>query len=164
MSLFGSCQLQVTIGQGFDDSVRLSSNGDTEFYAMPVYLDQNDALALWRKALCASVRDEGPDLSARQMSILLMVFNVKQKHTVRDLALNLNISKPAISRALNRLNTLGYIRRRVDDYDRRSIHVECTEKGALYLANFAEDISKAGRELESPTPFEAGTPKASVDF
>ena len=131
---------------------------------MPVYLDQNDARALWGKALCASVRAEGPDLSARQMSILLTVFNVKQQHTVRELALNLNISKPAISRALNRLNSLGYIRRRVDDYDRRSIQVECTEKGALYLAKFAEDVSKAGRELESPTPFEAGTPKASSDF
>ncbi|MGZ0245445.1 MAG: hypothetical protein ACKVH1_05620 [Alphaproteobacteria bacterium] len=34
---------------------------------MPVFLNQDDALALWRDALSASVRGDGPDLSARQI-------------------------------------------------------------------------------------------------
>ena len=37
---------------------------------MPVYLNQDDALALWRDALSASVRGDGPALSARQMAML----------------------------------------------------------------------------------------------
>ena len=125
---------------------------------MPVFLSQDDALALWREALCSSVRDDGPDLSARQMSILLTVYTLAPPHTVRGLSESLNISKPAVSRALDRLGTLGYIRRRRDDYDRRSVQVQRTVKGAVFLSEFADIVSRAGRELQSPTPFEAGVP------
>ena len=31
-------------------------------------------------------------------------------------------------------------------------------KGAVFLSEFADQVSEAGRELDSPTPFEAGTP------
>jgi DNA-binding MarR family transcriptional regulator len=125
---------------------------------MPVYLNQDDALALWRDALSASVRGDGPDLSARQMAILLTVYTQPPPHTVRGLSVSLNISKPAISRALDRLGQLGIVRRRRDDYDRRSIEVQRTVKGAVFLSKFADQVSEAGRELDSPTPFEAGTP------
>ena len=125
---------------------------------MPVYLNQDDALALWRDALSASVRGDGPDLSARQMAILLTVYTQPPPHTVRGLSVSLNISKPAISRALDRLGQLGFVRRRRDDYDRRSIEVQSTVKGAVFLSKFADQVSEAGRELDSPTPFEAGTP------
>lgn len=125
---------------------------------MPIFLNEDDALALWCNALSASVRGDDPDLSARQMSILLTI-NTKQKpHTVRSLSEGLNISKPAISRAIYRLSQLGYISRRRDDYDRRSVQLELTLKGALFLAKFASQISAAGRELTSPTPFEGGVP------
>lgn len=127
---------------------------------MPVFLNQDDALALWRDALSANMRGDGPDLSARQMSILLTVYTQAPPHTVRGLSDSLNISKPAISRALDRLGQLGYIRRRRDDYDRRSVQVQRTVKGAVFLSEFADQISEAGRELDSPTPFEAGVPKA----
>ena len=125
---------------------------------MPVFLNQDDALALWRDALSASVRGDGPDLSARQMSILLTVYTQTPPHTVRGLSESLNISKPAISRALDRLGQLDFVRRRRDDYDRRSIEVQRTVKGAVFLSEFADQVSEAGRELDSPTPFEAGTP------
>ena len=125
---------------------------------MPVYLSQDDALSLWREALCAGVRDDGPDLSARQMSILLTVYTLSPPHTVRGLSETLRISKPAVSRALDRLAALGFIRRRRDEYDRRSIQVQRTVKGAVYLSEFADQISAAGRDLQTPSPFEAGTP------
>ena len=125
---------------------------------MPVYLNQDDALALWRDALSASVRGDGPDLSARQMAILLTVYTQPPPHTVRGLSVSLNISKPAISRALDRLGQLGIVRRRRDGYDRRRIEVQRTVKGAVFLSEFADQVSEAGRELDSPTPFEAGTP------
>ena len=128
---------------------------------MPVYLNEDDALTLWRDALSANVRVEGPDLSARQMSILLTVYTLPPPHTVRGLSDALSISKPAVSRALDRLGQLGYLRRRSDNYDRRSIQVELTLKGSGFLSEFAQTIIQAGRDLESPTPFEAGTPKAS---
>ena len=111
-------------------------------------LNQDDALVLWRDALSASVRGDGPDLSARQMSILLTVYTLQPPHTVRGLSESLNISKPAISRALDRLEQLGYIRRRRDDYDRRSVLVQRTVKGTVFLSEFAEQVSEAGRELD----------------
>jgi len=125
---------------------------------MPVFLNQDDALAMWRDALAASVRGDGPDLSARQMAILLTVYTEQPPHTVRGLSVTLNISKPAISRALDRLCQLGFARRRRDEYDRRSIEVQRTVKGAVFLSEFADQVSEAGRVLDSPTPFEAGTP------
>ena len=130
--------------------------------SMPVYLNQDDALALWREALAACVRGDGPDLSARQMSILLTVYTLTPPHTVRGLSDSLNISKPAVSRALDRLVQLGFVRRRRDDYDRRSIDVQRTVMGAIFLSQFADQVSEAGRELDSPTPFEAGTPPESA--
>ena len=125
---------------------------------MPVFLNQDDALALWRDALAAGVRSDGPDLSARQMAILLTVYTMPPPHTVRGLSETLNISKPAISRALDRLGQLGFARRRRDDYDRRNIEVQRTVKGAVFLSEFADQVSEAGRVLDSPTPFEARTP------
>ncbi len=125
---------------------------------MPVFLDRDDALALWREALVASLRDSAPDLSARQMSILLTVYTAPPPHTVRDLSEALAISPPAVSRALDRLCGLGYARRLSDEYDRRSMHIARTELGAAFLDAFADRISRAGRALKSRTPFEAGTP------
>ena len=87
------------------------------------------ALGLWRKALVASVRRDGPDLSARQMALLLTVYLTTPPHTVRGLAGVLNISKPAITRALDRLGEIGLVRRKVDETDRRSVLIQRTVKG-----------------------------------
>ena len=72
---------------------------------------QLQALEMWRHSLVASVRGDAPDLSARQMALLLSVYMGEGPHTVRGLAKALKISKPAISRALDRLGELSYIRR-----------------------------------------------------
>ncbi|PPR09225.1 MAG: hypothetical protein CFH41_02742 [Alphaproteobacteria bacterium MarineAlpha11_Bin1] len=128
---------------------------------MPVFLNHEDALSLWRDALAASVRGDGPDLSVRQMLIMLRVYTVQSPHTVRELSEVLNISKPAISRALDRLEKLGFVLRHRNEYDRRSVRVRGTGKGHIFMMKFAEQVSEAGRELESPTPFEAGIPLAN---
>ena len=96
-------------------------------------------LETWRKALVASVRNEdAPDLTARQLSLMLSVYLIEKPHTVRGLAADLNISKPAISRALDRLGELGFVRRKRDDSDKRSVLVQRTVKGSVYLADFAD--------------------------
>lgn len=112
-------------------------------------LRQQYALRLWCGALSASVRQDGPDLTARQMVILLRVYMEAPPHTVRGLAADLNISKPAVTRALNSLARLGYIRRKKDETDRRSVLVQRTVKGAVFLADFAEMIAAAGTRNDS---------------
>ncbi|AWU94670.1 MarR family transcriptional regulator [Azospirillum ramasamyi] len=102
------------------------------------------ALGLWRTALVASVRQDGPDLSARQLAILLQVYLTDPPHTVRGLASLLNISKPAVTRALDRLSVLGFVKRKRDEEDKRNVLVQRTVKGSVYLSDFAELVIAAG--------------------
>ena len=104
---------------------------------------QFQSLELWRHALVASVRGEAPDLSARQMALMLSVYLGDGPHTVRGLAQVLKISKPAVSRALDRLGELGYVRRERDDLDRRNVLVQKTATGADFLTCFAGLIDVA---------------------
>jgi DNA-binding MarR family transcriptional regulator len=111
-------------------------------------LKPSQALDLWRNVLIESVRSAGPDLSARQLAIVLTVYLTPPPHTVRGLAALLRISKPAVTRALDRLGMLGLARRRRDDQDRRSVLVQRTVKGSVYLSDFAETVAAASRRLE----------------
>ena len=105
-------------------------------------------LDLWRRALTESVRRDTPDLSARQMALLLTVYLTSPPHTVRGLAELLNISKPAITRALDRLGMLGLARRKRDEADRRSVLVQRTVKGSVFLSEFSEIMVKAADEYD----------------
>ena len=107
-------------------------------------MDNLIALGLWRSALVASVRRPGPDLTARQLALLLTVYLNSPPHTVRGLAEILNVSKPAVSRALDRLSVLGYIRRKRDDGDRRNVLIQRTTKGSVYLSEFSQLVVDAG--------------------
>jgi DNA-binding MarR family transcriptional regulator len=115
---------------------------------MAVEVDPREALDLWRRALIAGVRGGGPDLSARQLSVLLTVYMTPPPHTVRGLAALLDVSKPAITRALDRLGMLGLSRRKRDEADRRIVLVQRTVKGAVFLTDFSTLIAMAAREAE----------------
>lgn len=108
---------------------------------MAARLTTQQALDLWRTTVCAGVRDDSPDLSARQIAILLTVYQTPPPHTVRGLSADLNVSKPAITRALDTLGKLGFVRRRRDDADRRSVLVQRTVKGSVFLSELAEYIT-----------------------
>lgn len=113
------------------------------------------SLELWRHALVASVRADTPDLSARQMALLLSAYLSEGPHTVRGLAKELQVSKPAISRALDRLGELGYVRRKRDDLDRRNVIVQRTVKGSVFLVEFAAMIKAAQHHLTLAPPITA---------
>lgn len=93
-------------------------------------------LANWMRALVSYVRSGKPDLTNRQMALLLVVHNTPGPHTVRGLARVLDVSKPVVTRALNTLSGLGYLRRERDDADRRNIFVAPTRSGAQFLEGF----------------------------
>jgi len=118
---------------------------------------QLQTLELWRHALVASVRGDAPDLSARQMALLLSVYLGHGPHTVRGLALALKISKPAVSRALDRLGELGYVRRERDELDRRNVLVQRTASGADFLVEYARLVEEAQRHVAAMAP-------AVIDF
>lgn len=99
-----------------------------------------DILTSWREVMCDAVRADGPDLSMRQWSILLTVYLNPGPHTVRALARDLNVPKPAISRALDALSILDFIKRVRDPNDKRIVLVQKTAEGAIYLDHFARVV------------------------
>jgi DNA-binding MarR family transcriptional regulator len=109
-------------------------------------ISPNQSLDLWRRSVVRSVRHDSQDFSARQMAVLLTVYLTPPPHTVRGLAAELNISKPAITRALDRLGEFGLVRRKPDESDRRSIEVQRTVKGSVYLSEFSEMIIRSAAE------------------
>ena len=106
-------------------------------------LDPCAALEDLCRALAESVRREAPDLSARQMAVLVTVYTTAGPHTIRGLARHLRISKSAVTRALDRLNHLEFIRRKTDEDDRRNVLIQRTVRGSVFLREYSEIFSAA---------------------
>jgi DNA-binding MarR family transcriptional regulator len=93
----------------------------------------SDALAgMLRTAIVELVRRDGADLSARQLGVFLTCYLETEAQTVRGLAAKLNVSKPAITRALDRLSEFDLVRRKTDPADRRSVLVQRTATGMAF--------------------------------
>ena len=105
-----------------------------------------DHLGPWRDVMADAVRAEGPDLSMRQWAILLTVYLNPGPHTVRGLARDLNVPKPAISRALDALSILKFVRRVRDEHDRRIVLVQKTPEGAIHVDKFARLVEERCEE------------------
>ena len=105
--------------------------------------NNDQMLGLLRDTIVAMVRKDGPDLSARQLGVFLTCYLQEGAHTVRGLAAELNVSKPAITRALDRLGELDLARRKVDPLDRRSVLVQRTLRGASFLREMRSVMNEA---------------------
>lgn len=103
----------------------------------------------WMNALVSYVRSGQPDLTNRQMALMMLVHRSDGPHTVRGLAEQLNVSKPVITRALNKLGTLDFVRRERDSSDRRNIFVQRTPKGAEFLDAFAGFVAGTVRDEQA---------------
>lgn len=90
------------------------------------------------------VRSGLPDMTHRQMALMLVISMTPGPHTVRGLALHLNVSKPIVTRSLDTLCLLGYLRRVRDEVDRRSIFILVTDEGRAFLSSFVEAIEVTG--------------------
>jgi len=104
------------------------------------------SLGQWMQTLVDYVRSGKPDLTNRQMALMMTVYIDAGPHTVRGLAEALNVSKPVITRALNKLSALGYLRRERDSADRRNIFITRTPKGAEFLDAFHHFIAGTARD------------------
>jgi DNA-binding MarR family transcriptional regulator len=113
-------------------------------------------VGILRDTVVALVRRDGPDLSARQLGVFLTCYLQDGAHTVRGLAAELNVSKPAITRALDRLGELDLARRKVDPLDRRSVLVQRTLKGAAFLRDMRGIMAEAGAPARKTAASHAG--------
>ena len=107
------------------------------------------SLTGWMRALIGYVRSGEPDLTNRQMALLMLVYLTPGPHTVRGLARTLGVSKPVVTRALNTLGTLGYLRRERDQDDRRNVFVVRTNNGAEFLEGFKRYLRDGGDSADT---------------
>jgi DNA-binding MarR family transcriptional regulator len=108
------------------------------------------------QTLIGYVRSGQPDLTNRQMALLMVVYQTPGPHTVRGLAHILGVSKPVITRALNTLGTLGYLRRVRDEADRRNVFVAQTGMGQDFLERFERNIEQQESASRRGTAKERG--------
>ncbi|MCQ4161894.1 MarR family transcriptional regulator [Roseomonas sp. GC11] len=129
---------------------------------MPVHNAPDQLIGILRDTVVALVRRDGHDLSARQLGVFLTVYMSEGPHTVRGLAAALNVSKPAITRALDRLGELDLARRKTDPQDRRSVLVQRTVKGATFLREIRTIMVEADNAVRTVAPSQpANTESAS---
>jgi DNA-binding MarR family transcriptional regulator len=100
-----------------------------------------------RHTVVALVRRDGPDLTSRQLSVFLTCYLEDEAQTVRGLAAKLNVSKPAITRALDRLTEFDLVRRKTDPQDRRSVLVQRTITGNGFMRDIKKILTDAGKEV-----------------
>jgi DNA-binding MarR family transcriptional regulator len=109
-------------------------------------------LGIIRQAIVGLVRRDAPDLTARQLAVLLTAYLENEAQTVRGLAARLNVTKPVISRALDRLAEFDLARRKQDPLDRRSVLVQRTAAGMEFLNELSQIV--ADRVVQAETSFE----------
>ncbi len=120
--------------------------------------EDGDGLAgVLRRTIVELVRRDGHDLSARQFSVFLICYLENDAQTVRGLAEALDISKPAISRALDRLAEFELVKRKTDPADRRSVLVQRTQQGSAFIREIKSILRMAAANPEAP----AAKPRAA---
>ena len=114
---------------------------------MPLDMRPAQALQLWHDVMVDAVRDDDPDLTARQMSILLSIYLEPPPHTVRGLAEKLSVTKPVITRGLDTMGRMGLVARRRDPADRRNVIIQRTVEGALFVERLGDLVVDRARTL-----------------
>lgn len=122
---------------------------------MSLHAKPDPQIDLLRETIAFLVRSDGPDLTARQLAVLLTLHLREGPHTVRGLASVLNVGRSAITRALDRLGEFDLMRREVDPKDRRSVLVQRTPQGNDFLRGLhqvmADAAKPAGRKRTTRT-------------
>ena len=115
-----------------------------------------------RTTIVELVRRDGPDLSARQLGVFLTCYMDAEAQTVRGLAARLGVSKPAITRALDRLTEFDLVKRKTDPLDRRSVLVQRTPAGMAFLRELRSVLREAAAGANLHLPAEAAAPRTRV--
>jgi DNA-binding MarR family transcriptional regulator len=103
-------------------------------------INLSEGLDLWHRVTLQSVQGDAPDLTTRQMAVLMTIYLTEGPHTVRSLAKHLCVTKAVISRAIDRLSQFEYVQRAPDPRDKRSVIMRRTSGGINYLRDFAKLI------------------------
>lgn len=101
----------------------------------------NATLDSWMRGLIFHLRSGEPDLTNRQMAIMLLIHSEPSPYSVGDLAGHLQLPGARISRSLEMLSALGLVTRDRDPLKRRTVRVKITPKGMAFVDTFHMIIS-----------------------
>jgi DNA-binding MarR family transcriptional regulator len=104
------------------------------------------ALSFWHGVTSTALQKMPVDLSARQTAVLLNIYLMPSPHSIKSLAEELMISKPAICRAIDALEAVKLVKRLRDKQDKRNVLLQRTVKGSVYLSEFADIILSVSKE------------------
>ena len=96
-----------------------------------------------RNILLALVRRDGRDLTARQLTAFLSVYTSDSVHTVSTLADEMNISRPGVTRVMDRLVQFDLMAREEDREDRRRVLARRTARGLEFFRDLSDIISES---------------------
>lgn len=96
-----------------------------------------------RDGLRAVVGAKVPPITLRQFAVMLCLENADAPLGTEDLATDLNLQKPTITRICDRLQPLGYISRVVNPADARMRLIELMPKGRTLLEGFHTGMTAA---------------------
>jgi DNA-binding MarR family transcriptional regulator len=97
-----------------------------------------------RRTLLTLVRRDGRDLTARQLTAFMTVYLDAQVHTVTSMADLLNVSRPGVTRILDRLAEYELVARQEDHEDRRRVLIRRTARGAAFLRELEDIAASSG--------------------
>jgi DNA-binding MarR family transcriptional regulator len=130
-------------GQGSDGA------GSESARALRTLADDPNIVVL-HGTLLALVRRDGRDLTARQLTAFLSVFMDDQTHTVSSLAELLHISRPGVTRIMDRLVQFDLVAREEDREDRRRVLVRRTTRGAAFFRELVSIARVVAAEQQEP--------------
>lgn len=106
-------------------------------------------LDLVRDTLLALVRRDGRDLTARQLCAFMIVYSCEQVQTVSSLAELLNISRPGVTRVMDRLVRFDLLAREEDSADRRRVLARHTVRGAAFYRDLMAIAAAGGADIRA---------------
>ena len=104
-------------------------------------------LDLVRETLLALVRRDGRDLSARQLCAFMIVYSRDQVQTVSSLAELMNISRPGVTRVMDRLVQFDLMAREEDAADRRRVLARRTTRGGVFYQDLVAIAAAGSAEI-----------------
>lgn len=95
-------------------------------------------VSVLRGTLLALVRRDGRDLTVRQLTAFLSIYMDKTTHSLSSIADLLEISRPGVTRIIDRLAECDLVARQEDREDRRRVLVRRTSAGAAFFREVVE--------------------------
>ena len=83
--------------------------------------------------------DKSEKMNKLSLKILFFSYLVEEKILMHEMAREMKVTVAAISFCANKLEKLGFIKRKPQEQDRRQVQIMITAKGAAFVVRLSQD-------------------------